>query len=145
MGRSRGGLSTKIHLAVDEFGRARRLILGPGQQSDYAVTSELLSGLEAETLIADKGYDADWIINQSQQQCNVKNIVIPARDRGKAGPRRDYDKQLYKQRNKVERSFCRLKDWRKVLTRFEKKACNFLAFVQFAAAIINHSITVNTP
>ena len=79
----------------------------------------------------------------AQSECGVKKIVIPARCRSEKGPRRTYNKRLYKSRNKVERYFCRLKEWRRILTRFEKKAANFLAFVKFAASIINYSITVN--
>ena len=138
-------MSTKIHLAIDGLGRSRKLILGPGQQSDYAAAGLLLEGLKADVLIADKGYDADWLIKQAQDECGVAKVVIPARCRSKRGPRRDYDKELYKTRNKIERYFCRLKEWRRVLTRFEKKAANFLAFAKFAASIINYSITVNAP
>lgn len=137
-------MSTKIHLAVDQHGRARKMLLSAGHCSDYATASELIDGIKAEVLIADRGYDADWLISKAQDN-GSRQVVIPARIRNSKGPRRDYDRELYKQRNKVERHFCRIKEYRRVLTRFEKTARNYLAIVHLAAALINYAITVNTP
>jgi len=85
-------------------------------------------------LLADKGYDADWLIATAEKQ-GIKSVVIPSTERRKVA--RDYDKELYKQRNKIERYFKRLKHWRRVATRFEKTARNFMAIIYIAATIIN--------
>ena len=134
MGRSRGGLSTKIHLATDQSGRAVRFIIGPGQESDYRKAWDLISGFKTEALLADKGYDADWLIAAAEQQ-GIESIVIPPKERRKT--KRDYDRVFYKERNKIERYFKRLKHWRRVATRFEKTARNFMAIIYIAATIIN--------
>jgi len=120
------------------------MVLSAGHRSDYIAAGTLIEGLKAHQLIADRGYDADWLIRQAQK-AGIAQIVIPARNRSIKGPRRDYDKEIYKQRNKVERYFCRIKEWRRVLTRFEKTARNYMAIVYIAAALCNFAITVNTP
>lgn len=134
MGRSRGGLSTKIHLATDQCGKAVRFIIGPGQESDYRKVGDLISGFKTEALLADKGYDADWLICSAKEQ-GIEQIVIPPKESRKT--KGDYDKALYKQRNIIERYFKRLKHWRRVATRFEKTARNFMSIIYIAATIIN--------
>ena len=91
--------------------------------------------------MADKGYDAAWFEGELKAN-GVRQVVIPSRARSKKP--RTIDKELYKQRNKVERYFNKLKNWRKVATRYEKTARNFIAITQFAATIINFKLTLNT-
>jgi transposase len=121
-------------LATDQSGKAVRFIIGPGQESDYRKAGDLIRGFRTDALLADKGYDADWLIEAAEQQ-KIKSIVIPSRDRRKV--QRDYDKELYKQRNKIERYFKKLKHWRRVASRFEKTARNFMSIIYIAATIIN--------
>lgn len=134
MGRSRGGLSTKIHLASNESGKAVRIVIGPGQESDYKKAKDLILGFKPDALLADKGYDADWLMDMAEQQ-GIKSIVIPPKESRKI--KRDYNKTLYKQRNVIERFFKKLKHWRRVATRFEKTAINYLSIIFLASTIIN--------
>ena len=132
LGRSRGGLSTKIHAAGDACGRPVRLIAGPGQENDMVRAHELIEGLVAEATIGDRSYDADpleaKIIEQGGQ------VVIPPRRHRKTP--RAYDKELYKQRNRIERFFNKLKQFRRVATRYDKLLANFMGFVKLAAIAI---------
>ncbi len=87
--------------------------------------------------MADWGYDVDWFID-TLIAMEVTNIVIPSRSSRKV--QRIIDEEHYKQRNKVERFFSRLKNWRRVATRYDKTARNFNAFAALAAAIINFTV-----
>lgn len=69
-------------MAADECGRAVRIIIGPGQESDYSRAAALIEGIKTEALIADKGYDADWLIDKAKAQ-GIKEVVIPSRSKRK--------------------------------------------------------------
>ena len=130
MGRSRGGLSTKIHALVDADGLPIRLSLTPGQASDVHGAEALLNNLEKGTVVlADKGYDADWIREKIEAQDAAPNIP----DKANRKERHCFSKVLYKERNKVERFFNKIKHFRRVATRYEKLGDNFLAMVKLAA------------
>jgi putative transposase len=105
------------------------MIGGPGQENDMTRARELISGFEAEHVIADKGYDAGSLIETLEQSGSTP--VIPPRSCWKKP--RDYDKTLYKERNKIERFFNRLKQFRRVATRYDKLLANFMGFVKLAA------------
>ena len=109
MGRSRGGLSTKIHLAVDGRGRPVRVILTGGQRNDITQAVALLAGLRCRYVLADKGYDSRELIEQIQAQGSQP--VIPPRTCQKP---RFYDKARYRLRNVIERCFSRLKQYRRI-------------------------------
>lgn len=96
------------------------------------MAEELIEGLSTAAVIADKGYDSNDFIATIQQQ--GAEAVIPSRRNRKE--QRVIDENLYKDRNKVERWFNRLKQCRRVATRYEKTARNYLAVVQFAASLI---------
>ena len=132
MGRSRGGLSTKIHAAGDALGLPLRLIGSAGQRNDIAFAHELVDGLEAEAMIADKGYDADHLCDRLVQT-GAKVVIPPKRNRKVQRP---YDVQLYKERNLIERFFNKLKQFRRVATRYDKLLANFIGFVKLAAIAI---------
>ena len=130
MGRSRGGLSTKIHALVDADGLPIRLSLTPGQASDVHGAQALLNDLRRGTVVlADKGYDADWIREMIEAQEAAPNIP----DKSNRKVRHCFSKVLYKERNKVERFFNKIKHYRRVATRYEKLGDNFLAMVKLAA------------
>ncbi len=95
LGRSVGGLSTKIHAACDALGNLIRFILSPRQDSDYSQALTLTDGLDMGFLLADKGYDSDYIVDCVGRQ----KAVIPTRSMRK-NPR-VYDKSLYKERNLI--------------------------------------------
>jgi len=129
LGRSRGGLSTKIHAACDSHGNPVRFILTSGSCADYDCALSLLEGLSAEVVIADKGYDSDRIVAAIGHM--GAQAVIPPRCH-RLTPR-SYDRHLYKERNLIERMFNRLKNFRRVSTRYDKTALSFLSFLQLAA------------
>jgi len=133
MGRSRGGLTTKIHALVDANGMAVALKLTPGQAHDGRSADDMLETVgEGQTLIADAGYDSDRLraeMKRRKAKCCIK--PMPNRNR-KYRPR----KAVYAQRNRVERFFNRLKHFRAIATRFEKNPDNYLALVKLAAARI---------
>ena len=112
-GKSRGGLSTKIHAAVDALGNPVGFILTQGQSSEYDQAAALIEGFKADFVLADKGYDANDFIEKMQASGAV--AVIPARRNRIEG--RHYDKTLYKERNFVERLFQKLKHDRRVAPR----------------------------
>jgi transposase len=130
MGRSRGGLSTKVHALTDAQGLPIKLSLTPGQTHDTHGAEMLLGDLRnGEILLADKAYDADWIRQHLADRGAAPNIP----DRANRKVRHCFSKTLYKERNKVERFFNRIKHFRRVATRFEKLASNYLAMVKLAS------------
>jgi transposase len=140
LGRSRGGLSTKLHLAVDAQGLPVELLLGPGQEHDVTRAEELLASHEPEFVIADKGYDSDDLIEVISEH-GAKAVIPPRSNRNE---KRRYSKRRYKQRNLVERFINRLKHYRRIATRYEKTARNYLTFVNFAATLVSLRVIVNT-
>ena len=132
LGRSRGGLSTKIHAAGDALGNPVRLIGSPGQRNDIAFAHELVDGFVADVTIADKGYDADHLCDRIAQT-GSEVVIPPKRNRT---VQRAYDADLYKERNIIERFFNRLKQFRRVATRYDKLLANFMGFVKLAAIAI---------
>ena len=132
LGRSRGGFSTKIHVVVDALGNPIRIILSPGQAADISFAEELIDGLDAQTIIGDKGYDSDAFINTIT--ASGAEACIPPR--ANRIDQRAYDQHVYKVRNLVERFFNQLKQLRRVATRYEKTATSFLAMVQLGAFMI---------
>jgi transposase len=116
---------------VDEQGLPVRLVISPGQASDKTVAPALLADLPpARALVADRGYDAQAIIDLVRQAGGQAHIPT-CRDRKL---QRSVDPALYRQRNLVERFFCKLKHFRRIATRFDKLARNFLAAVHLASA-----------
>jgi transposase len=133
MGRSKGGLSTKIHATVDALGNPTGFLLTPGQACDLEGADVLLPALAAPVVIADKGYDADERVLSRLEQAG-KTAVIPPKANRKQ--QREYDKELYQARHLIENFFCQLKQFRALATRYDKTARNFLAAVPLAAATI---------
>jgi transposase len=133
MGRSRGGLTTKIHALVDANGNPIALKLTEGQAHDGRSAEDLLGGLGAgQILLADRAYDSNALRNSLAERgawANVKpmprRVNIPA-----------FSSFLYRYRNLVERFFNKLKHSRAVATRFEKHDDNYLAVVKLVAARI---------
>ncbi|QBR84945.1 IS5 family transposase [Legionella israelensis] len=132
LGRSKGGFSTKIHALCDALGNPLKFILTPGQTSDYTQALPLLEGLTTTAILADKEYDADYIINAATDMNAV--AIIPPKANRKA--QREYDKEIYKERNLIERMFNKLKHFRRVATRYDKLAQSFLSFVYIAATAL---------
>ena len=127
-----GGWSTKIHAAVDALGNPLRIILTVGQRADITQAEDLIADYEMDALLADRGYDADFLVN-SLVLAGVE-VVIPSKKNRLE--ERIIDKNLYKDRNKAERFFNKLKQYRRVATRYEKTATSFAGFVYLASAMI---------
>ena len=132
LGRSRGGFGTKIHGGINGLGQPVELILTPGQASDIGQAEALLADHEPEVVIADKGYDKEALVEEIESR--GAEAVIPAR--ANRAQRRQADPHLYRERNLCERFWARAKQFRRVATRYEKKAANFLAFVWVAAVTV---------
>ncbi len=129
-GRSRGGLTTKIHAVVDAKGLPICLALSAGQDHDSLLAKELLSGLRSNCmLLADRAYDSDVIRDLVRERGAWANIP-PKRNRRKPIC---FSRHLYRDRNHVERFFNRIKHCRRIATRYYKLAANFLAFIKLAA------------
>jgi transposase len=132
-GRSRGGLTTKLHAVTDAQGRVAALKLSPGQAHDLAAAYDLLDAVPADTvLLADKAYDADAFMDALAERDICPNIP----NRSNRKEKRGFFPSLYKLRNAVERFFSKLKRFRRIATRYEKRAANFLAMCQLASARI---------
>jgi transposase len=130
MGRSRCGLTSKIHALVGTNGLPVRLALTAGEAHDNRLAGKLLSRLKSGTmLLADRGYDADWIRILVRQRGAWANIP-PKRNRTEA---LCFSPYLYRARNLVERFFNKIKQCRRVATRYDKLATNYLAFIQLAS------------
>ena len=127
-GKSRGGLSTKIHATVDALGNPVRLSMTEGQSSEYGQADALIEGFEAEFILADKGYDSDAFV-QSVRDSGAVAVIPPRKNRIEG---RDYDKTIYKERNQVERLFQKLKHYRRIATRYERLARNYMAMLYFS-------------
>jgi transposase len=125
-------LTTKIHAAVEALGNPWRVRLSAGQVADIREAPALIQGVAAQAVIGDKGYDADEFVRLIEAQ--GAQAVIPSR-KHRTQPR-DYDRHLYKDRNLVERFFNRIKQFRRIATRYEKLAQNFLSMIQLVCAYI---------
>jgi transposase len=126
-------LSTKIHILVDALGNPVAFRLTAGQAHDLVGADALLPEIAADTLIADKAYDADERVIQPLAKAG-KTAVIPPR-RHRTAPR-DFDQHLYQMRHLIENFICKLKQFRAIATRYDKTARNFLAALHLAAATI---------
>ncbi|WP_128116417.1 MULTISPECIES: IS5 family transposase [Brevundimonas] len=133
IGRTKGGMNTKLHAVTDANGRPISLFVTAGQVSDYTGAAALLDSLpKAQWLLGDRGYDADWFRDALQ----AKGITpcIPGR-KTRTEPIR-YDKRRYKRRNRIEIMFGRLKDWRRVATRYDRCPNVFLSAIALAATVL---------
>lgn len=132
LGRSKGGYSTKMHASVDALGNPRRLILTAGQAHDVRTGPALIVGEDTEAVIADKAYDSEEFLTLIEQ-IGAQAVIPPKANRTE---QRDYDENLYADRNKIERFYNKAKQYRRLATRYEKTARNFLAFWQVACCVI---------
>lgn len=126
-------MSTKVHALCDALGNPLGFHLTPGQACDLDGADVLLGGIEAEILIADKGYDADERVIQRLQAAEIEPVIPPKSNRKQP---RDYDKALYKARHLIENFFEKLKHYRAIATRYDKTAAAFLGAIHLAASIV---------
>jgi transposase len=130
MGRSRGGLTTKIHALVDRWGLPILLKLTEGQAHDGRSAQDMLGTIgRGDVLLADRAYDSDALHQSLAARGARANIrLMPHR---RHPPR--FSKKLYRERNQVERFFNKLKQFRAVATRYDKRDDNYLASVKLAS------------
>ena len=133
MGRSRGGLTTKIHALVDAEGRPILLKLTEGQAHDGRSADDMLASIrQGSILLADRAYDSDRLRQHLASSGAWGNIrAMPHRLKPQA-----FSPWLYRQRNLVERFFNKLKHFRAIATRYDKRDDDFLAAVQLASVRI---------
>jgi transposase len=133
LGRSRGGLTTKIHALVDGQGRPLCFLLTPGQAADCRQAQTLLEGLSFERLIGDRAYDTnklrDWL-----EEHGAEAVIPSKRNRKLPIP---HDRQAYKTRHRIENLFSQVKDLTRITLRKDKTSRSYAAFVSLAFALIN--------
>ncbi len=125
-------MNTKLHAICDSKGRPLDLFVIAGQVSDYIGARALLKGLpKVEWLLGDRGYDADWF----REGLKDKGIgaCVPGRKQRKVSVK--YDKRRCKSRNRIEIMFGRLKDWRRVATRYDRCPTVFLSAIALATIV----------
>jgi len=118
---------------VDALGNPLAFLLSPGQAHDLDGADAFLPQMQADTLLADKAFDADERVIGPLLAAG-KTPVIPPKSNRKV--QRSFDKQMYKARHLMENFFCKLKQYRAIATRYDKTARNFLAAIHLAAAVI---------
>ncbi|MHC2018749.1 IS5 family transposase [Methylobacterium sp. CM6247] len=133
IGPSRGGQTTKIHVLTAVLGRPGVLLLTSGNASDVLTAPDVLAEAPGciRRLTADKGYDADWLRADLREKCITP--IIPGKRSRKRKIR--HDKRRYRERWRVEATFCPLKDFRRIATRYDKLARNYACAVALAAVI----------
>jgi transposase len=119
-------------VAVNGLGLPVKVTLTPGQAADVTQAEALIAGSEPEVVIADKGYDSDVVV-ETVEAAGAEAVIPPKKNR--VAPRA-YDQERYKDRNLAERFWSKAKQYRRVATRYEKTARNFLAFVHVASIMI---------
>lgn len=132
LGRSKGGFSTKIHALVDALGNPLKFVLTAGQRNDITQGKSLIEGTKNTVIIADKGYDANALLETITDQDSI--AVIPPKKNRKV--QRDYDEHVYKERHLIECFFSKIKHFRRIFSRFDKKASIFMSFLHFVGALI---------
>ena len=126
-------MSTRLHAVSERMGRPVRLFITAGRVSDCIGARAPCGSLPAvEWLIADRGHDADWF-REALKDKGIRPCIPGRKTRGAAIR---YDKRRYKRRNPVEILFGRLKEWRRIATRYDRCPKVFLSAIALAAAVI---------
>jgi len=126
-------LTTKILALTDALGNLVRFVLLPGQRYDTLGVAPLMQGVEFDGLIADKAFDANWIIDALDDR--GAKIVISQRPQRKAPLA--IDLEVYKWRHLIENFFCKLKEFKRIAMRSDKTDTSFEAMIHLGAALIN--------
>jgi len=126
-------MNTKLHAVTDANGRPLSFFMTAGQVSDYTGAAALLDDLpKVQWMLADRGYDADWYRDALQ----AKGIMPCIPGRKSRNVPITYDKRRYRSRNCIEIMFGRLKDWRRVATRYDRCPTVFFSTIALAATVI---------
>jgi transposase len=119
-------------MLADALGRPLRFRITAGQVHDITAAPALLEGQEADAILADKAYDSN-ALRENIAQMEAQAVIPSKRNRKIFIP---HDTELYKQRNRIERCFGRLKHFRRFATRFDRRTIHFAGFIHLAAAMI---------
>jgi transposase len=125
-------LTTKIHLLTDALGRPLRFLLTGGEVHESRAAEAMLCGVEGEAVLADKGYDSN-AIRETIAAAGMTAVIPSNRSRKTIIP---HDEALYRERNRIERCFNKLKHFRRIATRYDRRAVHFAAFLALAAAML---------
>ena len=126
-------MNSKLHAVCDGKGRPLVMLLSEGQMSDYKGAALMFAHLpRARAMIADKGYDGDWF-RQALAARKIAACIPSKANRKIAIP---HDPVLYRQRHHIENMFGKLKDWRRIHTRYDRCAHTFMSAICIAATII---------
>ena len=132
IGRSKGGLTTKVLALVDGLGNLVRFCLLPGQRSEIVGVPSLIEGLNFDALLADKAFDADHLRSALYER-GAKAVIPAKRNRITHIP---HDEEMYKWRHLVENYFSKIKEFRSVNTRYDKTDTSYEATINIAASVI---------
>jgi transposase len=133
LGRSRGGLTTKIHVLVDRRGRPLCYLLTPGQAADCRYAQALLEGVSFAWLIGDRAYDTDALRGWCAEH-GVEAVIPSKRNRKAPIP---HDRVRYRTRHRIENLFGRAKDYTRIILRKDKTSRSYAGFVSLAFTLIN--------
>lgn len=125
-------MTTKIHMLADALGRPLRFLVTAGQVGDITQAPALLEGQIGKAVLADKAYDSNTL-RKTIADMGAKAVIPSNRSRKIIIP---HDERLYKQRNRIERCFNRMKHFRRFATRYERRAAHFTGFIHLIAAMI---------
>ncbi len=147
IGRSKGGLTTKIVALVDALGNLVRFVLLPGQRHDTIGVGPLIQELHFDALLADKAFDVDWLRAELDHRGTIA-VIPPKADRIRQIV---YDKDIYHWRHLVENYFAKIKEFQGIATRYDKTDISYAANLNLAATIIamrllstgSHRITIS--
>lgn len=144
LGRSRGGFSTKFHVRAEGSGKPVAFVLSPGQRHEAKLFEPLMevgtvkrddgerSQLRPECVVGDRGYSYDRIRGYLARR-DIASVIPLRSDQGQDP---GFDRETYRERNRVERLVGRLKQWRRIATRYDKRAVNYLAMLTLAAIVL---------
>ena len=133
IGRTKGGMNSKLHAVSDAAGRPIQLFLTAGNVSDYIGARALLSSLPpAEWMLADRGHDTDWFRDGLKAR-NIKPCIPSRRNRKDIIP---HDTRIYRSRHKIENMSGRLKDRRRIATRYDRCPVIFMSEIALAGTVL---------
>lgn len=126
-------MTSKILALVDSLGNLIKFRLMPGQYHDLVETKPLIEDIDFQALLADKAFDANWLI-QALNERGVKAVIPPKSNRKTP---REFDKNMYKWRHLIENYFCKLKEFKRIAMRSCKTDTSFEAMIYLCASVIN--------
>ncbi len=141
IGRSRGGLTSKIVAVTDALGYLVKFVILPGQKHDLVGTPRVIEGLSFGALTADRAFDAGWLLKELEER-GAEAVIPPKKNRRQI---RDYDRDMYGQRHQIENFFAKIKEFRAIATRYDKTDTGFAAAIYPAAGSDRGKMTVHRP